>query len=114
MTDRPGMLLGREVTLEPVTLAQQVNQDGQGRPVYGPSYTRAGRVSRKPRMVLNADGAEINADLTVWFPGETTEVPRVQDRIGPVFGEYFVVIQSKPVRAFDGTLVHTRVAATRG
>jgi len=104
----PSKLLGRDATLQSITVEELAGVDGQGKPSYGTAQTTNGVVRYTDEVVTMADGSKVGTSLTVWIPSTQTVFPNEQARL-TVEGTTYIVVQSKDVKDFKNTLSHRRV-----
>lgn len=100
------VMLKRRLALETVAVEPFTGVDGQGAPSYGSSVNFEARVEERrmgdPRgggtaYVIGPDGTEVHAPLTLYVPGDESNVPSEQDRL-TVSGSTYIVMERTPIR----------------
>ncbi len=106
------VVLSRWVTLEAFTLEVYKGVDHQGAPSYDSEVEVDGRVKREDKMVVDSDGSNIKAELTIWVPEKEAVLPDQRDRV-TYSSTTYIVVQVKDVKGRDAQRIHRRVRCRR-
>ena len=98
----------RRLALETIGLEAFTSLDGQGSPSYGASVASKAHVLHKDDLAIQADGSEVRSTITLYVGTDVT-VPGHRDRVTPADGIAYIMLESKPVKRFNGTIDHTRL-----
>lgn len=98
----------RRSTLETLSYEPLGSRDGQGKPSYGSSVSFEARARIEDDVELRIEGEDVRVALTLWVPGDESDVPQRLDRVTRD-GSTYIVMTEKPVANLKNALDHTRL-----
>ncbi len=104
--------LSRMITLETFDVEVYNGVDQQGLPSYDTEVEVEGRVKREDKLVVDSDGSNIKAELTIWVPAREAVLPDQRDRV-TYESKTYIVVQVKDVKGRDAQRIHRRVRCRR-